>query len=95
MSAEVAVVLRSAADILRRDGWRQGSMGVAGRAACLREAVCRAQGAKPYYGRLARNALAAATGDFRIPDWNDEPGRTIDEVLDLLERVAVDEEQVA
>lgn len=82
--------LLKAASILRRDGWCQGQYRK-GDKSCLVSAVYRATHyAEPweddngYWG-----ALYQATGSSMglLSNWNDQPGRTQEEVIELLERV--------
>ncbi|NUR08983.1 MAG: hypothetical protein HOQ45_18500 [Nocardioidaceae bacterium] len=102
-------IYRGAADVIRANGWHQGSLAnsrtngfriAAGETALSAERlpVCligainvhtsgdpwdsndRAWGACVWMRRLVNGAPGV---------WNDEPERTVDEVLDLLERAAV------
>lgn len=99
MTAQVAADLRAAADLLDREGWTQerfydydtGCRCVAG---ALRESV-------PDGGRWAYTveALARHVGVPPFPtsiyDWNDDSGRTADEVIAALRAAADAAEQQA
>jgi len=92
-------VLRKAADEIRRRGWHQGAMGssLVDRESC---SLCAAGalnvvlGGDPWsyalIGSDASRAMLDVTGASPlIEDWNDDPERTVDEVLDAFERAAV------
>lgn len=87
-----ATILFRAAEILRTEGWRQGDLGFEGDPHCLFGAICQAaleqtpgEYAWAYEAFTShspfRSALAGTV-------WNDEPGRTAEEVISLLESVA-------
>jgi hypothetical protein len=40
--------------------------------------------------RLARDAAEKRTFPFNLPSWNDDPSRTVEEVIDLFEETAKD-----
>ena len=84
-------VLTRAADLIERDGWCQGGS-IVGKKRCAAAAIgdvlatyrtstlaCR---------REIVGALLHATGLWSIPDWNDEPGRTKEEVVAALREAA-------
>ena len=87
MSAQVAADLRAAAEVLRRDGWAQG--GLAGDGYCAIEAVWQVAG---YWGKRPMEAVESLRGYVPRPgsiiQWNDAPGRTVDEVIAALEAAA-------
>lgn len=91
---EIAADLRSAADYLRTHGWTTGTYGLNGGARCLVGALV---GPRLSTARLVEilpdlRALglerAAWVSDAAATAWNDEPGRTLEEVLDRLESTA-------
>jgi hypothetical protein len=93
-NAQVAQDLRAAANVLRRDGWTQGGLSLDGRR-CVVEALFRAT---PGVGRalVAADFLRSTVVHKRIARWNDEPGRTADEVFAAIEAaVAAAEQAVA
>ena len=95
MSAAVAAALRAARGHLVEFGWQQGKQGGHGEPCCAMGAITAAvTSGDVYHG--ARDALAAQlvveTGKRWIADWNDAPGRTFAEVLDLLDKAIAAEE---
>lgn len=103
MSAQTAADLRAAADILERDGWRQGDYGTISGCKCAYGALhyVASGGATTdepddydQLGRADSAAQALAThlgldgGYPRIPDWNDQQGRTSAEVIAALRSAA-------
>lgn len=97
-------LLRKAADEIRRRGWYQGDYGSdlsdEGAFTC---AVCAlgavnaaAHNGDPWSGMIFSHtqragavfALEAVVGTT-VPFWNDSPGRTVEEVLDVFERAAL------
>jgi hypothetical protein len=93
MTAEVASVLVDAANCIRADGWtarheRGGDRRFWDQAQTLIEAV---EYVVPWNGRTPAKVFAelcrrAGTADLNA--WNEEPGRTRDQVLALLEQSA-------
>lgn len=91
----VADDARAAAALIERDGWIQGNMGPTNPEAraprCLAGAALAAVGGD-YGGRRhadLRDALLDALGGvWLLSPWNDELGRTQDDVLALLAAVA-------
>ena len=96
MSQEVAVLTR-ARDLVRA-GWVQDTAKVtamdgtvkrcAGQA--IEDAWCEVLGIEPNlmgYARLAdRELLVAISGESNIPNWNDQPGRQLPEVVAAFDR---------
>jgi hypothetical protein len=97
MSDQVADVLDDAADLLERDGWIQGhETGPGG--VCAMTAIAAASVDHIMVGR----SIAAATEDAlmgavpgwenaSVPAWNDDPGRTKQQVLDAFRAAAKQE----
>lgn len=98
-------LLRKAADEIRRRGWYQGDYGsdvsnFSTCAVCSMGAVRAvlsptgdAWGGTRTYSRLKAERAACtlvelAVGEI-LPNWNDAPGRTVEEVLDVFEKAAV------
>lgn len=89
-------LISRAAQILRTGGWCQGDYSnyTTGEH-CIVGALLAAstvEGQDAAYSR-AKTLVRLAIGIYpdtggSIPRWNDEPGRTVDEVLDALERAA-------
>ena len=95
MSAQVAADLRAAAEVLRRDGWRQGDyVQFPNGACCATGAIRKAVYGDPWIagylsGRAERAVLSVVDpGGHSLPWWNDTPGRTADEVIAALEAAA-------
>jgi hypothetical protein len=86
-------VLLDAADSIERLGWIQHALGTGSGPRCVLGAIHFA-GAERGSGWLwtgtidAVTKMHAALGRNNLPVWNDAPGRTKDEVLALLRRVA-------
>jgi hypothetical protein len=101
MSAQVAADLRAAAEVLERDGWTQGVYhDLESGCRCAQGALDSIYGAHEAEGsydqaveEAANDHLAAVIGTPRIISWNDEPGRTADEVIAAL-RAAADAAEV-
>lgn len=75
-----ATVLREARELLVRDGWCQGEYRAGNGRLCLVGAVF---SATPYPASALGRLEAIQSGAL---GWNDAPGRTVDEVLALLDR---------
>jgi hypothetical protein len=92
MSDQVADVLDDAADLLERNGWAPG-IGDGGH--CALGALYHVAG--PSHRRenqLAVDALVAALGlerGYAVAVWNDDPGRTKQQVLDAFRAAAKQE----
>lgn len=95
----VAEVLRRAADILDENGWGQGWLidPDGGSCACAVGAIQLASGMTPQeirYGGLTKELAVRATRFFSavlkstVSAWNDEPGRTAEEVIAKLREAA-------
>lgn len=91
MSALQAVLL-GAADVLERDGWCQGEGIDDDGRRCIVSALGAASGTGFEGGRLWTESNLAVrrqlNNDELLSTWNDEPGRTIDEVTALLRATA-------
>lgn len=91
MSAQVAADLRAAADVLERDGWTQGEYEQPDGCKCISGAlrsVCGGIDTTDTDRYLsAWYALRPVIGRGAI-NWNDEPGRTADEVIAALRTAA-------
>jgi hypothetical protein len=94
-------VARLAAERLRVLGWQQGTYGdKCGGGMCIAGAIGSVVGHRPEWprgviggqvmDRIGRLLLEDHV-DADIVEWNDAPGRTVDEVIALLERVAAGE----
>lgn len=87
--------LRAAADYLRTHGWNQGSWGQHDGPRCIAGALLSASGDRaltPYLAAMGFNATADDVLRGTKPDfgpWNDDPNRTLAEVLDRLESAAL------
>jgi hypothetical protein len=96
VTAQVAADLRAAAEVLRRDGWTQevfcdpstGSRCAQG----ALDAVYAPRERDGSYDESAEDAayaqVCAVIGTNRLISWNDEPGRTAEEVIAALEAAA-------
>ena len=82
-------VLRKAAELIRRDGWAVGRLYREDGARCILGAI----DAASRHGPIQMFTDASVLARSRIPgapfldDWNDAPGRTVEEVLAVLEGV--------
>jgi hypothetical protein len=97
---EVATILERARDYLLERGWCQGTTGVTDGPRCLVGAVSQvatdyvmARQGERNFGLICypMEALRVGLGVRRpeqLPRWNDAPDRTLDDVVDLLERAA-------
>ena len=88
--SQVAAVLNRAADILERDGWIQGAMYNRNGCRCALGALNSASteldcGSEPVWDACF---LLSADLGYDLPSWNDEDGRTVDEVTTLLRNTA-------
>ena len=101
---QIRETAKRAAEVLRQRGWCQGMFcaNLDGTGpVCLMGAVSVAGGDGPNYGfRGQRRDLHVAIADRversldlrgSVAGWNDAPGRTADEVIAVLERVAAGE----
>lgn len=90
-------LLRKAADEIRRRGWHQGWYGSSAAdpmncSVCAAGAIVAAELGDPYemftadYHK-ARGYLWRIVGGVSV--WNDDPRRTVEEVLDVFEKAAV------
>lgn len=94
--SEVAAVLNHAADILEQDGWIQGAMYNRDGCHCALGALHAAARQLdvdygPVWDACALIATHVADGGYSpwdLPGWNDEDGRTLDEVTTLLRNTA-------
>lgn len=95
MTAPVAQVLRDAAELIERDGWCQGDMYSTAGARCVMGAIfTTAHHALPDDPSLAIDALAPFARSLpqgKTMEWNDDPDRTVTEVLAAL-RACADEQ---
>jgi hypothetical protein len=86
---------RQAADLLRRDGWCQGTSRKSTGERCLMNAVRTASGSYEDENAVDRlnNILSRLQLKLNMTFpayWNDVKGRTVEEVVDLLEDMAVE-----
>lgn len=97
----LAEMLLRAAGIVRERGLYQNGYRNDAGACCMLGACLEALGAGWYLCKLTRawqptipepqdllDLLRKAIGVGRVPDWNDAPGRTADEVIAALEKAA-------
>lgn len=76
-------MLEAVADVIRRDGWIQGKMHN-GNGHCLLGAIDVAY-PDPLQMVACRSLVLERIGDYSsITAWNDDPRRTIEEVLSIL-----------
>lgn len=98
MVVAVAKILRSAITVIRTYGWTQGPVSNEDTGFDLLAATLRAQGNdSASLVRLAvlqslRDGIAATGVTGTIVDWNAEPGRTVEQVINLLATCAADVE---
>lgn len=87
-------VARRAIQLIEEQGFRQGKHGPG---LCVGDAIAEADPKKKYRWTLwvrAESVICATTrmrhghGKRLIPRWNDKPGRTKEEAIELLRRVA-------
>lgn len=76
---EIQTVFNRAADLLERDGWCQGKYWMDDGRCCLVGAAMRMGATPECWQELSRR-----TGVLHPQYWNDEPGRTVEEVLAVL-----------
>lgn len=88
MTLSTATALRQAADLLVRDGWCQGSRRGPNGERFVSAAINRAPLTVRAAAFDAMYRRIWATGPQSLSDWNDQPGRTQDEVVDTLRSVA-------
>jgi hypothetical protein len=101
MTAKTAADLRAAADVLRRDGWTQGKFHDAETGCHCAAGALEVATAADISGRWLDSVRALSAqlritpGPISVYRWNDDPGRTADEVLAALEAAAEAEEREA
>jgi hypothetical protein len=103
MSTQVAQDLRAAAEVLRRDGWRQDSYGSFAGCKCLYGAIHYVVSDGNHMTDAELSAKEEERADtvarrvmdvidvhgwLELLDWNDAPDRTADEVIAALESAA-------
>jgi hypothetical protein len=89
-SGEVRLALLKTADLLDVKGWIQGKWADGRGAHCMLGAIGSTVGTGSLlYWRLKRE-VRKQIGTFEIPNWNDEKGRTQEEVTSALRRAARD-----
>jgi hypothetical protein len=88
---EVAKDLRGAADYLRTHGWIQGALGEPGGSRCAMGAIYSATSEYAYIEEDLWPDTPAFPGNalHRLAKFNDQPGRTAAQVIDLLESTAL------
>lgn len=88
---EIGAILMRAADLLRGEvGWCQGQVADAAGNRCVLGAlvVASIETDKPHLWKMSAAALRRSLG--RAPSvWNDQSGRTKEEVIEALERAAI------
>lgn len=83
-----AEVLRKAAEYLETHGWMQGDYGVPGGPSCLLGAMRKTTRATTPDYDIAYWAIRKSVGGRLPVEWNDQPGRTAEEVIAKLREVA-------
>ncbi len=96
MPTEVQILAKDTMAILLRDGWKQGSCGLEYRPHCLVGAMIFTEQRNGRPARFAylefKDAVKRAAGDSPpLEGWNDQSGRTFDEVRAVLAAVANDD----
>jgi len=81
---DTARVCKQVADYIERVGWIQHSYRT-DKGVCLFTAL---SDCHSHYGAVHTVIRAELTGGMPISDWNDQPGRTKEEVIDGLKRIA-------
>ncbi len=81
-AAEIDLILHAAADRIERDGWCQGSFEYAGRV-CMVAAICDVAGDAFLRGE-GIIYLEDRIGTQNLMAWNDDPGRTQEQVVTAL-----------
>ena len=80
--------LLDAADLIEKKGWIQGANWRPGRGFCVFGAIDRvAKNDGPAFNDAVKRVYSLIEG-HGIAKWNDEPGRTKEEVLAMLRRAA-------
>lgn len=85
-------VYAEAAELIRKDGWAQGWFYRPGRGHCVFGAIQAVTNGNPDQRSPRSDALVGRLEDvigcgLGIEEWNDEPGRTVEDVINLLEQV--------
>lgn len=93
MTAPVAQVLRDAAELIERDGWRQGGLVGEHTAVCIIDAIF-AAGPRRGYQSIVDAVKAHLGVGVALSTWNDAPDRTEAEVLAAL-RACADEQEAS
>lgn len=97
--AEAAVMLKDAREHLQRVGWTRGTARNASGQVCLSRALQDVDGTKhgvAVDAEARRIVLSLAMGGRgSIPTWNDQAGRTKEEVMTLLEACEHVEQELA
>jgi hypothetical protein len=101
----ISALLYEAIHVLETRGWVQGTARTPGGQVCLQSALQEANNTLHPSAAVGRMATAlvesylwahpapgAQVLDVRIPDWNDEPGRTLEDVKLALKTVAAEQE---
>ncbi|QTF81819.1 hypothetical protein SEA_GUEY18_34 [Gordonia phage Guey18] len=99
MSENDSEVFDAAADILEKDGWSQGKLHQPDGSHCALGALAVASETKVCDETITLNErwprlyskLAHYLDSWDIPDWNDYPERTAQEVIDALRGLAKEE----
>lgn len=91
---QIAGNLRAAANYLRTNGWNQGGFGRPGESRCMAGAILSVTGTicstvdRGHFRALGFIGKHWET-EGEVGEWNDQPWRTFDEVLDRLESTAL------
>ena len=97
-AAAVVGVLRAARERLSEPGvWVQGTEGIGDDHDCLYTALMTVRPSRSRSASHKAVELLKRHGDalWCVPTWNDAPGRTLDEVLAVLDRAIAQVEQEA
>lgn len=90
---KISEILFKAAERFETHGWVQGRLGPVEGPNCATGVLSYVQ-PKPWYSQnLIAESLLRGFIDTELVTWNDEPGRTKEEVQDLFIAAAVDAEE--
>jgi len=93
---QVVTDIRRGIEILKRDGWSQGRYTAPDGSHCMIGAIREGIYESPREARGARLHQVITTVRFYLDktsaEWNDQKGRTVEEVLSTLEQIAQIEE---
>ena len=86
-------VLEHMKENLFERGWCQGQLELETGEVCLSGALATLTNYEEYYALFALStaldSIHKAIGGASIPGWNDEPGRTFNEVIEVIDKAAI------